>query len=194
MKKIKIPIKSIFGKILFEYECDDNTIKKVLLEALKQGADLRGADLRGIDLRGIDLQGIDLRGTYLRGADLRGTDLRGADLQGNDLQGIDLQGIDLRGTYLRGADLRGTDLHGVKIKKAIVITGLYNYIIIPFISESGEKYIRMGCYTRTVKEWENDFWNNPNEFPNDNSLKSNLRLLGFETGKKWFELVESSEK
>ena len=159
MKKIKIPIKSIFGKILFEYECDDNTIKKVLLEALKQGADLRGADLRGIDLRGIDSQGIDLRGTYLR-----------------------------------GADLRGTDLHGVKIKKAIVITGLYNYIIIPFISESGEKYIRMGCYTRTVKEWENDFWNNPNEFPNDNSLKSNLRLLGFETGKKWFELVESSEK
>ena len=42
----------------------------------------------------------------------------------------------------------------------------------------------------TRKEWKEDFWNNPSEFPNDNSLKSNLRLLGFETAEKWFELIQ----
>jgi hypothetical protein len=51
----------------------------------------------------------------------------------------------------------------------------------------------MGCYTRLLSEWENDFWNNPNEFPNDGSLKSNLRLFAFETAKRWFDLQEKYE-
>jgi len=48
----------------------------------------------------------------------------------------------------------------------------------------------MGCYVRKVSEWEADFWNNENEFPNDNSEKSNLRLFAFETAKRWFEIIE----
>jgi hypothetical protein len=158
--KTTIQIKSIFGKLLFEFEKEDNSVKLALIEAVKQGADLQGADLRGADLRGAYLQGADLRGAYLRGADLQGADLRGAYLQ------------------------------GVKIKTAVVFTGLYDYIVIPFISETGEKYVKMGCYTRLLSEWENDFWNNPNEFPNDGSMKSNLRLFAFETAKKWLELIK----
>ena len=50
--KVKIQIKSVFGKVLFEYEKEDNTIKDTLVEAVKRGADLGGADLRDADLGG----------------------------------------------------------------------------------------------------------------------------------------------
>ena len=43
--KVKIQIKSVFGDVLFEFEKENNTIKDTLLEAIKQGADLRSADL-----------------------------------------------------------------------------------------------------------------------------------------------------
>ena len=38
---MKIEIKSIFGSLLFEYDCKNNTIKKTLIEALKNGAKLQ---------------------------------------------------------------------------------------------------------------------------------------------------------
>lgn len=127
--KMKIEIKNrITGKVLFEFETADNTIRSTLIEAVRQGADLSGADLRG-----------------------------------------------------------------EKIKQAIVFSGLYTYIVIPYITEKNEKRLKMGCCDRLLSEWESDFWNNENEFPNDNSLKSNLRLMAFETAKKWFELIEKDE-
>jgi pentapeptide repeat protein len=166
--KTKIQIKTALGTLLFELEKSDNTIKKTLEEGVKQGADLRGAYL----------QGADLQGAYLRGAYLQGADLQGADLQGADLQGADLQ----------GADLRGNDDKKVTIKKTQVFTGLYEYIVIPVIDDKNKCWVRMGCYFRSLEDWEKDFWNNPGEFPNNNSLKSNLRLLAYETAKKWLEL------
>jgi hypothetical protein len=63
--KLNIQIKTIFGKVLFELEKEDNSIKKTLIEAVKRGADLRGAYLRGADLQGADLQGADLQGADL---------------------------------------------------------------------------------------------------------------------------------
>ena len=109
---------------------------------------------------------------------------RGADLQGADLQGAYLRGAYLQGAYLRGAYLR------VKIKSVIVFTGLYDYFVIPYITEENEKRVKMGCFDRSLKEWEENFWNNDNEFPNNGSVKSNLRLMAFETAKKWLEIVD----
>jgi hypothetical protein len=204
MSKIKIEIKNRFtGKMLFELETENNTQKKTLEEAVNTGAYLRGAYLRGAYLRGANLRGAYLRGAYLRGADLRGADLRGADLTDADLTGADLAGADLAGAGLTGADLRGADLRGAdlrgaylrganlrgeKIKSAAVFTGLYKYVVIPYITEANEYRIKMGCYDRLLNEWETDFWNNPSEFPNDGSMKSNLRLRAFNTAKTWLEL------
>lgn len=42
---MKIEIKSIFRNLLFEYECEKNTIKKTVVKANLSGADLSGADL-----------------------------------------------------------------------------------------------------------------------------------------------------
>jgi len=93
-----------------------------------------------------------------------------------------------KGAYLRDADLRGALIGEVKIKKAIVFTGIYKYIAMPIITEDDKTYVKLGCHLRTVEDWEKDFWNNPNEFPDDNSVKSQLRVLAFETCKKWIEI------
>jgi len=166
--KIKIAIKNRFtGKILFEYESKDNNIKNTLLKAFKSGADLSGANLSGADLSG-------------------------ADLSGADLSRSDLSGAYLSGTYLSGAYLSGTYLFNdgekIIIKKAVVITGLYLYWGMAIIDENNKEYIKLGCHTRSVKEWENDFWNNDDEFPNNGSLKSELRVFAYKTFKKWLKL------
>ena len=178
--KTKIEIRNIYGSLHFEFEKENNTVKDTLVEAVKNKTDLTDADLTGADLRGADLRGADLTGANLTGADLTGAYLTGAYLTGADLTGADL----------RGADLRGADGESIKIKTAAVFTGLYKYVVIPFISEDDIKYVKMGCFTRKLSDWESDFWNNDNEFPNDGSEKSNMRLFAFEVAKKWFELNE----
>ena len=71
---MKIEIKSIWGSILFEYDCENNSLLKTLLKAKSQDANLCDADLRGANLCDADLRGADLRGANLCDADLRGAD------------------------------------------------------------------------------------------------------------------------
>ena len=127
--KTNIQIKTTLGSLLFEFEKEDNSVKDTLVEAVKQGADLRGAYLRGADLGDANLVGADLGGANLGDANLRGANLRGADLRDADLGGANLRDANLvdanlvdanlRGAYLRdanlvGADLVGADLGGAK--------------------------------------------------------------------------------
>ena len=191
--KLKIEIKNRWtDSVLFEYEKENNTVKETLIKAVKQGAYLRSAYLRSAYLRCADLRGADLHGAYLQGADLQGADLRGAYLQGAYLQGADLQGAYLQGADLQGAYLRGADLQGFKIKAAAVFTGLYTYVVMPYITDENEMRVKMGCHDRSVKEWDENFWNNNREFPNDGSFKSGQRLLAFETAKAWLELASKT--
>ena len=131
-KTIKIEIKNRWtGLVLFEYESEDNTIKKTVEEVMKcganlvganlRGANLVGADLGGANLGGADLRGADLVGAYLVGANLGGADLRGADLVGAYLGGADLRGADLRGANLGGAYLRGANLGGAYLRGADLV-------------------------------------------------------------------------
>ena len=73
-KTIKIQIKTWLGKVIFEYESENNSIKETLLEAIKSGADLSGADLRRANLSGADLRRADLSGADLRRANLSGAE------------------------------------------------------------------------------------------------------------------------
>ena len=91
---MKIQIKNRFdGSVLFEYESEDNNIKKTVEQAVKCDANLRGANLSGANLRGANLSG----------AHLMGADLRGANLSGADLSGAYLKGAYLMDAYLSGA-------------------------------------------------------------------------------------------
>lgn len=109
-------------------------------------------------------------------------------VQEANLQYADLQYANLQGADLKDANLRGALIGDIKIKKAIVFTGIYNYIAIPIIAEDDKQYVKLGCHLRSVEEWEKDFWNNNNEFPNDNSVKSQLRVLAYDTCKRWIEI------
>ena len=160
--KTKIQIKNISGKILFELNKENNTIKDTLIAGFRSDADLRYANLNDADLRDADLRGADLRDADLRGADLRYADLRYADLRGANLRdanlryadlrfadlryadlsgaylsdanlsGATLSGADLSGANLRGANLSGADLRGADLRGA-TLSGAIN---IPFIALS----------------------------------------------------------
>lgn len=55
--KTKIKIESVFGKLLFELEKEDNNIRKTLEAAVEDCANLYGANLRGANLYGANLRG-----------------------------------------------------------------------------------------------------------------------------------------
>jgi len=68
--KTKITIKTILGKVIFEFSKENNTVKDTVLEAIKEGKDLRSANLRSADLSYADLSSADLRSANLSYADL----------------------------------------------------------------------------------------------------------------------------
>ena len=54
--KIKIQIKSVSGKVLFELEKENNTIKETLEQAVKENANLNNANLRNANLYDANLR------------------------------------------------------------------------------------------------------------------------------------------
>jgi len=116
-------------------------------------------------------------------------DLRGEDLSYAILVGAILDGASLVGARLVGARLVGAKygIKGITSKIWLPFSGLYRYITIPMITDDGTQYVRMGCYVRKRTEWEEDFWNNEKEFPNDGSLESMRRLWAFEFACKWLD-------
>jgi len=106
-------------------------------------------NLNGVDLRRANLSGVNLRRVNLSGANLRRANLSGADLSGADLSGVNLSGADLSGANLSGADLSGAEL---------TIFSKWNvFYELPDV-------IRIGCKTKTIKEWENWFENSTEIF------------------------------
>ena len=81
--KTKFQIKSVFGNLLFEYECE--SLKEAVCEANLRGADLSGANLYGANLSGANLREANLSGANLREANLYGANLREANLRGANL-------------------------------------------------------------------------------------------------------------
>ena len=125
---MKIEIKSIFGKLIFEYECENNTIKKTVEEAVRKNIPLRSANLRSADLRSANL----------RSANLRSADLRSADLSSANLRSANLRSADLRSADLRSADLRSADLP----------------IYCKWEHSIRDNKIKIGCKSQTIEEWD----------------------------------------
>jgi hypothetical protein len=98
-----------------------------------------------------------------------------------------LSDANLSGADLSGANLSGAKYGDITIKSVGCFSGLYRYLAMPIVADDGKKYIRLGCYIRTVDEWGGDFWNNPTEFPNDGSEKSQARWFAYQTCLRWLE-------
>jgi uncharacterized protein YjbI with pentapeptide repeats len=138
--KTKIQIKTVFEKIIFEHESENNTIietvNEYIIQELKKGfryadlryanlssanlryANLRYADLSSANLRSANLRSADLRSANLRSANLRYADLSYADLSNADLSNADLRSADLRSANLRSADLSNADLSNANLSYA----------------------------------------------------------------------------
>jgi hypothetical protein len=165
--KTKIQIKSISGKLLFEFDCENNSIKKTVENAninvtdlkyadLKyanlENANLENANLRGADLRCANLRGANFRGSNLRGADLINSDIRYANFIGSNLIGANLSNSDIRYANFIGSNLIDADLSNAKNKEIayLPIYCKWSHSII------GDK-IQIGCKEKTIEEWENFF-------------------------------------
>ncbi len=74
----KIQIKNLDEEVIFEYECEGNTLKRTVEIAVKQGASLVRASLDGASLDRACLVGASLVGASLVGASLVGACLVGA--------------------------------------------------------------------------------------------------------------------
>ena len=81
--KTKFQIKSVFGNLLFEYECE--SLKEAVCEANLRGANLSGADLYGANLSEANLSEANLSNADLINADLSEANLSNADLINADL-------------------------------------------------------------------------------------------------------------
>ena len=57
---MKIEIKSIFGELIFEYECENNTIKKTVEQAVRKNISLYSADLSSANLSSANLSSANL--------------------------------------------------------------------------------------------------------------------------------------
>ena len=81
---------------------------------------------------------------------------------------------------------------GAKIGKynSFFADNLYEYPCGAWVEENRGEMVQLGCFTRTRKEWEADFWNNNNEFPNNNSEKSKARLRAFKMCCTFLDLIK----
>jgi len=121
--KRKINLKSRIGVTRHSHYCDNNSIKKTLLDAVANGVDLSGrigiakyfCDDRGVNLRDADLRGVDL--SYL---DLRDADLRGSNLSGSSLRGVNFAEADLTKTNFSNCILTDACFDGAKMDNAIM--------------------------------------------------------------------------
>ncbi|MBR4040854.1 MAG: pentapeptide repeat-containing protein [Bacteroidaceae bacterium] len=106
----KIQIKSTDGNLLFEHEAENNSIKKTVEAAVKNGVKLVGADLSHANLSSANLTGVVLHNANLRGANLSFADLNNAYLVNANFCKADLRSANLRGSMLGYAKFSGANL------------------------------------------------------------------------------------
>jgi hypothetical protein len=66
---------------------------------------------------------------------------------------------------------------------------LYKYVVSAY-QKDRVQIIQLGCRTQTRQEWESNFWNNDNEFPNNGSEKSIARLRAFKVACFFLDSIE----
>lgn len=128
--KTKIQIKDIFGIVLFEYESENNTIKKTLEEAVRKSVNLNYAFLAGADLRYADLKEAQLKNAILIRANLyeanltraylKNADLSEAKLAFANLKEANLYEANLKYTVLTDANLADANFSGANLTSAIL--------------------------------------------------------------------------
>lgn len=112
---MNIQIKNTLGKVLFEYDIENNSVKKTLEEAVRRDINLEHANLIGADLEGANLSKARLSFAHLSKANLQHAILVHADLKGVDLWCANLKGANLSCANLYTAISNNCNFQGVKL-------------------------------------------------------------------------------
>ena len=128
----KLQIKSIFGKVIFEYEKENNTIKDTLEEAIKQNANLKNAYLENAYLEKNNInklkhlfQIIPMEGSFVAWKKLANNCLAKIEIPAKSPRTFSLIGRKCRAKYVK--TLKIWDENGNEIKE---MHGGYNNSII----------------------------------------------------------------
>ena len=122
--KIKIEIKSIFGKVLFALEKENNTIKDTIEEAVRNNANLINANLYNANLYN---------------ANLENTNLINANLKYAILINANLEYANLKYANLINAKNKETAILPIFCKRSYGIKG---------------DLIKIGCVEKTIEQWD----------------------------------------
>ena len=163
---MKIDIKHrTTSRVLFSATLDNNTVKKTLEIAVKEGTDLSGAslssaklscaDLTGANLTDADLTDADLRRANLSGANLSDAYLSGANLAKTKLTDANLSGAKLADAKLSGANLINTKLTGAKLYGSIINDSDKVILTSRWIVIVSSVTMRIGCQKHTHEKWRN---------------------------------------
>ena len=139
--KIKIEIKSVFGKVLFALEKENNTIKDTLEEAVRNNVNLEYANLEDVNLEYANLEYANLRNANLRNANLRNANLEDVNLEYANLEYANLEYANLRNANLENAKNKETAILPIFCEWSYGIKG---------------DLIKIGCVEKTIEQW--DLW------------------------------------
>ena len=129
--KIKIEIKSVFGKVLFALEKENNTIKDTIGEAVRNNANLKYANLEYANLINANLCN----------ANLENVNLINANLYNANLENVNLENANLENVNLENAKNKETAILPIFCKRSYGIKG---------------DLIKIGCVEKTIEQW--DLW------------------------------------
>ena len=134
--KIKIEIKSVFGKVLFALEKENNTIKDTLEEAVRNNVNLEYANLYNADLIN---------------ANLINANLINANLENANLENANLENANLINANLYNANLINANLYNAKNKETAILP-----IFCKWSYGIKGDLIKIGCVEKTIEQW--DLW------------------------------------
>ena len=155
---MNIQIKSRFSaEVLFEHDCENNSIRLTLDLAIKSCANLSCANLSCADLSCANLSCADLSCANLSGADLSGANLSGADLSCANLSCANLSCANMSGADLRRANLSCADLKNKEKlvgKRPILQIGPIGSRCAYFVAYITDKGLRFdaGCQRQITRE------------------------------------------
>lgn len=104
-------LKTVAGVTL--HECESETFRACIEEAI-----FKGVNLDNSDFSGQDLEGINLSAQSIRWANFENARLAFANLQGCNLNGSNFRRTNLFSSSLQGAYMKGTDIHGANFSNA----------------------------------------------------------------------------
>lgn len=133
----KIQIIGINDKVLFEYECKNNSIQNTLKVAIDKGIDLSGARLNDLVLTHINMADANLSyaifsNCVLSSVNFYGTNLNNANFKGAHLiecnmKEANLCNADLSNTVLDGVWFVGANLYRASLKDSVILNDVSIY-------------------------------------------------------------------